>query len=95
MREKCKEYVKTTIGETYEFQMTQNDTEHMVDRYKDSYIKDAMVDFEVLLKQYNIRFKVRAEIKSGQACRPKIFIYNGTEFNFNVTNINKIVKSNS
>jgi hypothetical protein len=94
-REKCREYVKTTIGEAYEFQMTQNDIEHTVDRYKDNYIKDAVVDFEVLLKQYNIRFKVRAEIKSGQACRPRIFIYNNTESNFNVTNVNRIIKSNS
>jgi hypothetical protein len=95
LMKKCEEYVQTIIGETYEFQMTQNNIEHMVDRYKDKYIKDATVDFEVLLKQYNIRFKVRMEIKSGQACRPRIFIYNGTELNFNITNINKIVRSNS
>lgn len=94
-RNKCRDYIKSVVGDTYEFTMTQNDIEHNVDRYKDKYIKDAIIDFEVLLKQYNIRFKVRAEIKSGQACRPKVFIYNNTEFNFNVTNINKIVKSNS
>jgi hypothetical protein len=94
-RNKCKDYITGVVGDTYEFNMTQNDIEHSIDRYKDKYIKDATVDFEVLLKQYNIRFKVRAEIRSGQACRPKVFIYNNTEFNFNVTNINKVVKSNS
>jgi hypothetical protein len=94
-RSACSDYISDILGDGYEFTMTQNDIEHEIEQYSDKYIKDARVDFEVLLRQYNIRFKVCAEIKSGQMCRPKTFIYNNNEYNLNITNINKVVKQSS
>lgn len=94
-REKCKEYVGNIIGELYEFTMTYDDIQHSIEQYKDKYIKNARVDFGISLMQYNIRLKICAEIKSGQMCRPRTFIHNGVEYNFNITNINRVIKMNS
>lgn len=89
---KSEEYVRDVIGDKYDFILTTGDNEIQADRYKNGYIKDAVAGFILIIKGYDIRVVLNCQIKSGQLCRPKTFEYDGIEYNFNITNINKIVK---
>lgn len=62
---------------------------HVSDVYKDGYIKYGHADFGLKIN-YNGNGKditVPINIKSGQLCKPKIMVCDGTEKNINATNI--------
>lgn len=86
------DYIQNIIGDNYEFIMTTESNVESIDRYKDGYLQNATGEFDVKLTQFDLKFTVLAEIKSGQLCRPRIMRYEGTEFNFNITNISRIIK---
>lgn len=92
-RTRCKEYIDILIEDNYEFHLNGDDKVINIEQYKDKYIKDITAEIGVTMPTYNIRFHLVAEIKSGQMCRPRIMLYNDNELSFNITNINKIVKS--
>ena len=89
----CMDYVDNIIGDNYNWKRTHNDDVPQLEQYNDKYIKNARGLFEIIIDGYDIRIQVVAEIKSGQMCRPKTFIYNDIEYPFNITNINRIIKS--
>lgn len=90
---RSREYVEDVIGDRYDFILTNDNNEIEADRYNSGYIKDALVGFTLILKGYDIRMTLKCQIKSGQWCRPRVFEYDGIEYNFNITNINKVVKN--
>lgn len=89
----CMEYVGNVIGDNYDWKRTYADEMLQTEQYNDKYIKNAKGSFEVVINGFDIRLQIIAEIKSGQMCRPRTFIYDGIEHTFNITNINKIIKS--
>lgn len=89
----CMEYVSNIIDDNYDWKRTYNDKMLEVEQYADKYIKNAKGLFEILIDSYDVRLQVIAEIKSGQMCRPRTFRYNDQEYTFNITNINRIVRS--
>lgn len=95
MRNKCSEYIANIFGDKYEHKMNFDDVELEIEKYKDMYIKNAIVKFGVSIIDYGINIYVQMEIKSGQACRPKVFEHNGSQYQFNITSINHIIKANS
>lgn len=86
------EYIDSILADKYEYNVRKTERIEVVDRYKDGYIKNAIGEFDVKLTQYDINIVIISEIKSGQLCRPKVFMYNDCEYSFNVTNINRIIK---
>lgn len=86
------EYISDLIGERYPFKVLMDEEVEITKQYKDKYIKDATGRFNVRLVDDNILFTVLGEIKSGQLCRPKKIEYDGIEYSFNITSINKMVK---
>lgn len=86
------EYIADILNNKYEYKVLMTERIDTVEKYKDGYVKDATGEFDVRLLQYDIDFVVIGEIKSGQLCRPRVFRYNDTEYNFNITNVNRIVK---
>ena len=87
-----KDYISDLIGDRYEFRIPMDEEITIVEQYKDKFIKDATGRFNVKLLSEDVTFTVLGEIKSGQLCRPKRIEYNGEEYAFNITSINKIVK---
>ena len=87
-----KDYISDLIGDRYEFRIPMDEEIEIVEQYKDKFIKDATGRFNVKLLSEDVTFTVLGEIKSGQLCRPKKIEYNGEEYAFNITSINKIVK---
>jgi hypothetical protein len=88
----CMEYVSNVIGDNYEWKRTQND-EVDLEQYGDNFIKNGRGLFEIRIEGYDAKLKIIAEIKSGQMCRPRAFIFQDKEYTFNITNINRIIKS--
>lgn len=86
------EYIDSILDDRYEYKVPMTERIDITERYKDGYIKDAVGEFDVRLTQYDIKIVVISEIKSGQLCKPKIIKYNDIEYNFNITNINRIIK---
>ena len=89
----CIEYVGNIIDDNYEWRRTHNDNMITVDQYGDGYIKNAKGIIEIMLTEHDLKLQIVGEIKSGQMCRPRVFIHKDTEYTFNITNINRIVKS--
>ena len=89
----CMEYVGNVIGDSHNWKRTFTDNVTQVDQYNDKYIKNAKGSFEIMITGFGIKLQILAEIKSGQMCRPRLFVYNGIEHTFNITNINKVIKS--
>lgn len=85
-------YAENILADRYEFSFPMTEEVNIIEQYKDKYIKDATGIFDCLLMQYDIKFKIFGEIKSGQLCRPKTIEYNGDRMAFNITNINRIIK---
>lgn len=85
-------YVESIIGNKYGYTMPMTERLNVEERYKDGYIKNATAEFDVRLTQYDIKFVILAEIKSGQLCRPKTIKYNDNEYSFNITNVGRIIK---
>ena len=92
-RNGIKEYIANVIGDKYEYSFPLTEQVNITEQYKDKYIKNANGIFNVNLTQYDITISVLGEIKSGQLCRPRAMEYNGDRMAFNITNINRIVKS--
>lgn len=90
---KTTEYVKSVIGDEYEFMLNQ-DYDMERENYKNGGINNATAEFGLILKDEDISMKLVGQIKSGQWCRPRVVKYCGKELTFNITNINKIVRSN-
>lgn len=86
------EYIEMTIGDKYEYNMPMTERIEVIDRYKDGYINNATAEFDVRLTQFDIKFIVIAEIKSGQLCRPRTIRFRDNEYSFNVTNVGRIIK---
>lgn len=91
----CMTYVENIIGDSYGWKRTYNDEVLDINQYSDKYIKNAKALFEILINGYDLRLKVVAEIKSGQMCRPKVFICGEDEYTFNITNVNRVIKARS
>lgn len=89
----CMGYVETVLGDKYNWKRNYNDKSIEIEQYNDKYIKNAKSMFGITIDGYDINIEIVAEIKSGQMCRPRSFIYNGEEYTFNITTINKLVKS--
>lgn len=89
----CMGYIENVIGDNYNWKRTHNDDISIIDQYSDNYIKNARGLFGIRIEGYEANIKVVAEIKSGQMCRPRSFIYNNDEYVFNITNINRLMKS--
>lgn len=89
----CMEYVSSIIGDNYDWKRTHNDETLEIEQYGDGYIKNAKGLFEISINGYELRLGILAEIKSGQMCRPRTFTYDDKEYTLNITNINRIVKS--
>ena len=89
----CMEYVTNIIGDRYNYKQTFNNEVLEMEQYGDKFIKNAKILVEVLIESYDLRIQVVAEIRSGQMCRPKSFMYNDNEYQFNITTINKLIKS--
>lgn len=88
----CMEYVSNIFGDKYNHKRTFNDEMQDMEQYNDKFIKNAKGLFEILIDD-EVKVKIVAEIKSGQMCRPRVFIYKDTEHTLNITNINRIMKS--
>ena len=88
----CIEYITGLIGDRYEWKRNYDDDISEMEQYNDKYIKNAKGSFGISIVGFDIKLHVIAEIKSGQMCRPKIFVYNNTEYTLNITNINRVVK---
>lgn len=86
------EYVNMIIGDKYEYKIPMTERVEVIDRYKDGYINNATAEFDVRLTQFDIKFIVIAEIKSGQLCRPRTIKFRDIEYSFNVTNVGRIIK---
>lgn len=91
--QKTTEYVKSVIGDNYNFILNQ-DFDMERENYKNGGINNATAKFTLILNDENIRMKLVGQIRSGQWCRPRTIIYKDQELSFNITNINKIVRSN-
>lgn len=89
----CMEYVGNVLDDSYNWKRTHNDDIQQMEKYNDNYIKNAVGLFGILIEGYGVKLQVVAEIKSGQMCRPKTFMYKEVSYTFNITNINRIVKS--
>ena len=89
----CMEYVTNIIGDRYNYKQTFNNEVLEMEQYGDKFIKNAKILVEVLIESYDLRIQVVAEIRSGQMCRPKLFMHNDNEYQFNITTINKLIKS--
>lgn len=87
------EYVDKLLNDRYEYKVLMTERIEVTERYKDKYIKNAVGEIDVKLLQHDIKIVVVSEIKSGQLCRPRIIKYNDVEYSFNITNVNRIVKS--
>lgn len=94
-----KEIVESTIGKLlgdgYQA-MSSNKEAHDVnvtESYKDGMIKYANVTLDVAIANdvSVVDIKVPMEIRSGQLCKPKVFITNEEEKKFNVTNLKKLL----
>lgn len=86
------DYIKSMLGDRYEYKVLMTERLDITERYKDGCIKNATGEFDVRLTQYDIKIVVVSEIKSGQLCRPRVIKYNGTEYSFNITNVGRIIK---
>ena len=86
-------YIDKLLDGKYEYKILMTERIEVTERYKDKYIKNATGEFDVKLTEYDIKITIMSEIKSGQLCRPRIIKYNDTEYGFNITNVNRIVKS--
>lgn len=91
----CMDYVADTINENYDWKRTLDNKDEVLvmEQYNDKFIKNAKCLFNIVLEGFNVNLQILAEIKSGQMCRPRVMVYNGKEYTFNITNINRIVKS--
>lgn len=87
------EYVQSIIGDKYEYTLPMTERINITDRYKDMHINNATAEIDVRLTQFDIKFTVFAEIKSGQLCRPRVIKFGDKEYSFNVTNIGRIIKN--
>lgn len=92
-KSKTCEYVSDILNDKYEYKVLMTEKIDITEQYKDNYIKSATGRFEVMLTQFDIRITIISEIKSGQLCRPKVFEFDGVEYNLNITNINRIIRS--
>lgn len=88
----CMGYVDNVIGGNYNWKRTYNDEVSIVDQYNDKYIKNARGLFEIRIEGYDANLKIVTEIKSGQMCRPRAFMHGNSEYSFNITNINRLMK---
>lgn len=69
-----------------------NDDPNITERYKDGSIKFCTINIKVQINEvYNII--VVAEIKSGQMCKPKKFIYGSDECQLNITSLNRMIRN--
>jgi hypothetical protein len=89
----CMGYVENVLGDNYNWKRTYNDEVSSMEQYSDNYIKNAKGLFEIRIEGYEVSLQIVAEIKSGQMCRPRAFMHNGNEYTFNITNINRLMKS--
>lgn len=89
----CMEYVGNIIDGNYDWKRTYDDNILQVEQYADKYIKNAKGLFGISIDGYDIKLQIMAEIKSGQMCRPRTMVYEDKEYTFNITNINRIVRS--
>ena len=87
------EYIDSILADRYEYKVPMTERIDVTERYKDGYIKDAVGEFDVRLTQYDIKIVIVSEIKSGQLCRPKVIKFGDIEYGFNITNVNRIIKS--
>ena len=89
----CMDYVAGVIGDKYNWKRTVTEPNIIdMEQYGDKYIKNAKATFEILIEGFDCKIQVVAEIKSGQMCRPRIFLYNDMEYQFNITTITKLLK---
>lgn len=91
-KKKISEYISDVLDDKHEYKILMTEKIDATEKYKDGYIKNATGEFNVKLLQDDIEITILGEIKSGQLCRPRIMRYDGDEINFNITNINRIVK---
>lgn len=89
----CADYIDNVIDNNHDWKRTHNDEILQIEQYNDGYIKNAKCAVEISITGYDARLRVIGEIKSGQMCRPRVFTYKDTEYTFNITNINRIIKS--
>lgn len=89
---RIKEYAKNIIKDKYRFSLMQDSID--AERYNNGFIKNASAKFVLILQDYDIRIILLCNIKSGQVCRPRVMLYDGEEYSFNITSINRIVKAN-
>ena len=87
------EYIQSIIDDKYEYTLPMTERINITDRYKDMYINNATAEIDVRLTQFDVKFTVFAEIKSGQLCRPRVIKFGDKEYSFNVTNVGRIIKS--
>lgn len=87
----CMGYISNILDDNYSWKRTDDVIIH-IEQYNDGYIKNIKCMIGIMIIGFDIKIQVIGEIKSGQMCRPRMFIYKDNEYTFNITNINRIVK---